>query len=119
MYVLSNFGHLLLVFLIPSFPVDHPLLVISDFGCCLADETYGLKLPYLTREMDKGGNCAMMAPEVKCAEPGLRSVLDYTKADVWAAGALAYEIFGEGNPFYADLDARFYSDQDLPNLPGG
>ena len=100
------------------FSIDNPLLVISDFGCCLADETYGLKLPYLTREMDKGGNCAMMAPEIKCAEPGRNSVLDYSKADLWAAGALAYEIFGEENPFYGQLDARYYSDEDLPSLPG-
>ena len=39
-------------------------LVVSDFGCCLADKEYGLKIPYINRYMDKGGNAALMAPEV-------------------------------------------------------
>ncbi|KAK7093778.1 hypothetical protein V1264_007471 [Littorina saxatilis] len=96
---------------------DHPYLAISDFGCCLADVNYGLKLPYLVREMDRGGNGALMAPEIKCTEPGKNSVLDYTKADLWAAGALGYEIFGDGNPFYRQFDARSYREEDLPKLP--
>ena len=40
-------------------------LVVSDFGCCLADEEYGLKIPYTSRYTDKGGNVALMAPEVE------------------------------------------------------
>ncbi|KAK7490977.1 hypothetical protein BaRGS_00017849 [Batillaria attramentaria] len=96
---------------------EHPLLAVSDFGCCLADTTHGLKIPYVTGEVDKGGNCALMAPEIKCAEPGVGVVLDYSLADLWAAGALAYEIFGLRNPFYGPLDARCYSDGDLPELP--
>ena len=59
-----------------------------------------------------------MAPEIKTAVPGPDSILDYTKADLWAAGALAYEIFGAVNPFYGYLDARHYSEEDLPVLPG-
>lgn len=35
-------------------------LVITDFGCCLD----GLQIPYNTWEVDKGGNAALMAPEV-------------------------------------------------------
>lgn len=31
-----------------------PILVITDFGCCLADRNYGLQLPYNSFEIDKG-----------------------------------------------------------------
>ena len=40
-------------------------LVVSDFGCCLADSEHGLKIPFTSRYTDKGGNVALMAPEVK------------------------------------------------------
>ena len=49
-----------------------------------------------------------MAPEVANATPGLFSFIDYSKADVWAAGTLAYEMFGLENPFYNGLDSRTY-----------
>ena len=41
-----------------------PHLVIADFGCCLADKRWGLKLPFITEEIDRGGNSVLMAPEV-------------------------------------------------------
>lgn len=41
-----------------------PALVITDFGCCLADKKNGLNLPYKTADTDRGGNIALMAPEV-------------------------------------------------------
>ena len=77
-----------------------PHLVISDFGCCLADSKDGLKLPYTSYETDRGGNIALMAPEVLNAVPGMFASIDYSKADVWSAGAIAYELFGATNPFY-------------------
>ena len=40
-------------------------LVVSDFGCCLADSEHGLKIPFTSRYTDKGGNVTLMAPEVK------------------------------------------------------
>lgn len=40
-----------------------------------------------------------MAPEIITQEPGMFAFLDYSKSDLWAAGALAYEIFGFMNPF--------------------
>lgn len=88
-------------------------LVITDFGCCLADRRNGFRCPYPTYEVDRGGNAALMAPEVANASPGLFSFINYAKADVWAAGTIAYEIFGEANPFYKDndnnyLDSRTY-----------
>ena len=79
-----------------------PNLVITDFGCCLADSKLGLKLPYTSYETDRGGNIALMAPEVINAEPGIFSSIDYSKADVWSAGAIAYELFGAPNPFYME-----------------
>lgn len=53
--------------------------------------------------------------------PGPRAVIDYSKADAWAVGALAYEIFGLPNPFYgqggAHLESRSYQEAQLPALP--
>ena len=31
-----------------------PILVLSDFGCCLADKKHGLKMPYNSYDTDKG-----------------------------------------------------------------
>ena len=45
-------------------------------------------------------------------------MLDYTKADLWATGALAYEIFGGDNPFYSNFNSASYREEDLPPLPG-
>ncbi|EDW86407.2 uncharacterized protein Dwil_GK17835, isoform C [Drosophila willistoni] len=78
-----------------------PVLVLSDFGCCLADKTHGLRLPYVSHDIDKGGNVALMAPEIINMQPGPFAVLNYSKADLWACGAMAYEIFGMQNPFYS------------------
>ncbi|KAJ8948925.1 hypothetical protein NQ314_008327 [Rhamnusium bicolor] len=101
---------------------DTPILVISDFGCCLADKQHGLMLPYSSYDVDKGGNTALMAPEILGQQPGTFSVLNYTKADLWAAGAIAYEIFSCVNPFYGDknqekLRSVNYNEDDLPDLP--
>ncbi|XP_019317165.2 serine/threonine-protein kinase PINK1, mitochondrial isoform X1 [Panthera pardus] len=98
-----------------------PWLVITDFGCCLADERIGLQLPFTSWYVDRGGNGCLMAPEVSTACPGPRAVIDYGKADAWAVGALAYEIFGLSNPFYgqgrAHLESRSYQEAQLPSLP--
>lgn len=112
----------------------HPVVVLSDFGCCLADRRHGLQLPYTSADVDKGGNAALMAPEIIAQLPGTFSVLDYGKSDLWACGALAYEIFGRPNPFYAQqqpqgaaadgdrdggggLRNSSYTDEQLPRLP--
>lgn len=100
-----------------------PTLVITDFGCCLADKNHGLYLPYNTHDTDKGGNAALMAPEIVTAQPGAFTSLNYTKSDLWTCGALAYEIFGLKNPFYgsnrekAALKNYDYKEEDLPALP--
>ncbi|XP_054994477.1 serine/threonine-protein kinase PINK1, mitochondrial [Sorex araneus] len=98
-----------------------PWLVITDFGCCLADERVGLQLPFTSWYVDRGGNGCLMAPEVSTACPGPKAVIDYSKADAWAVGALAYEIFGLSNPFYgqgkAHLESRSYQEAQLPSLP--
>ena len=41
-----------------------PKLVITDFGCCLCDKRLRLKLPFESDHVDRGGNSALMAPEV-------------------------------------------------------
>lgn len=99
-----------------------PQLVVGDFGCCLADDRHGLQIPYRTEHTDRGGNTALMAPEISTAEPGMFSYLDYDKSDLWATGALAYEILGADNPFYSHpnqgrLDSRTYTEDTLPPLP--
>lgn len=104
-----------------------PLLVLSDFGCCLADKKNGLRLPFSSSEIDKGGNQALMAPEIISKEPSMFAVLNYTKSDLWACGTIAYEIFGYPNPFYNPpkensfdfppaLINETYSDSMLPDL---
>lgn len=110
--------------LIDSTSDSLPLLVLSDFGCCLADKKNGLRLPYASNEIDKGGNQALMAPEIISKEPSMFAVLDYRKSDLWACGSIAYEIFGYPNPFYnqdafgypAALINETYSDSMLPEL---
>lgn len=97
-----------------------PELVVSDFGHCLVGDaqTWGLRLPYVSSCMDKGGNGKLMAPEISSADPGISSHLDFRCSDLWAAGTLAYEIFAGANPFYTDLfDSRSYSEADIPRLP--
>ncbi|NWU27021.1 PINK1 kinase, partial [Dyaphorophyia castanea] len=99
-----------------------PWLVITDFGCCLADENIGLRLPFTSSYVDRGGNGCLMAPEVITASPGPGTVINYSKADAWAVGAIAYEILGLANPFYghghSTLESRSYREDQLPSLPG-
>ncbi|NXD42420.1 PINK1 kinase, partial [Copsychus sechellarum] len=98
-----------------------PWLVITDFGCCLADENLGLRLPFTSSYVDRGGNGCLMAPEVITASPGPGTVINYSKADAWAVGAIAYEILGLPNPFYGHgdsaLESRSYQEDQLPSLP--
>ncbi|XP_051173720.1 serine/threonine-protein kinase Pink1, mitochondrial [Leptopilina boulardi] len=102
-----------------------PSLVITDFGCCLADKSHGLYLPFNSLDIDKGGNVALMAPEIVNAVPGPFTNINYTKADLWTAGTIAYEIFGARNPFYFDknesenLKNYNYKEEALPPLPEG
>jgi serine/threonine protein kinase len=94
-----------------------PLIVISDFGCCLADKRHGLRLPYTSYEIDKGGNVNLMAPEIITKQPSMFSVLNYTKSDLWACGTIAYEIFGSENPFYdSSLRNVDYIESMLPEI---
>lgn len=92
-----------------------PLLVISDFGCSYDS----LLLYYPNEEICKGGNRSLMAPEIVNAKPSLFTFLNYSKADLWACGAIAYEMFGELNPFYRKengkmLNSANYESNQLP-----
>lgn len=99
-------------------------LEICDFGCCLAEENKSLKVPFPTHDTYMGGNSWLMAPEVVTAVPGPNSYLDFSRSDLWAAGAIAYEILGGENPFYLNkgsnrpqLSSRSYREDELPCLP--
>lgn len=96
-----------------------PRLVITDFGCCLAQSDASLQLPFNSMWVNRGGNASLMAPEVTTAVPGSGVVIDYSKADAWAVGAITYEIFGQENPFYraVGLESRRYQEKQLPALP--
>ncbi|XP_053704348.1 serine/threonine-protein kinase PINK1, mitochondrial isoform X1 [Synchiropus splendidus] len=96
-----------------------PRLVISDFGCSLSRSDRSLLLPFNSMWVDRGGNVSLMAPEVASAVPGSGVVIDYSKADAWAVGAMSYEILGQTNPFYrpVGLESRRYHEHQLPALP--
>ncbi|XP_067826615.1 serine/threonine-protein kinase PINK1, mitochondrial [Heptranchias perlo] len=102
--------------------VSCPRLVITDFGCCLADEDLGLRLLFTSVYVDRGGNSCLMAPEISAAVPGPSVAIDYSKSDAWSVGTLAYEILGLPNPFYEQgrdrLESRNYQENQLPPLPG-
>ncbi|XP_041062658.1 serine/threonine-protein kinase PINK1, mitochondrial isoform X2 [Carcharodon carcharias] len=102
--------------------VGCPRLVITDFGCCLAEECLGLRLPFTSMDVDRGGNGCLMAPEISAAVPGPSVTIDYSKSDAWSVGTLAYEILDLHNPFYGCgmdyLESRNYQEDKLPPLPG-
>ncbi|MEQ2217451.1 hypothetical protein XENOCAPTIV_010742, partial [Xenoophorus captivus] len=56
---------------------------------------------------------------VATAAPGPCVVIDYSKTDAWAVGAISYEIFGQHNPFYKamGLQSTTYQEKQLPPLP--
>lgn len=89
----------------------------------MADKNHRLYLPHNTHDIDKGGNIALMAPEVITAEPGPFTSINYTKADFWTVGTIAYEIFGMQNPFHGEkgekaaLNNYNYTENELPALP--
>ncbi|XP_033104660.1 serine/threonine-protein kinase pink-1, mitochondrial-like [Anneissia japonica] len=98
-------------------------LIITDFGCCLVQNDRSLYLPYTSSYVDRGGNSALMAPEIKLAIPGEHTTISYFKSDAWAVGSIAYEIVGLPNPFSGSqstgtkcLDSRTYEDTDLPGF---
>ncbi|XP_071945522.1 serine/threonine-protein kinase Pink1, mitochondrial-like [Antedon mediterranea] len=98
-------------------------LVITDFGCCLVQDNRSLSLPYTSSYVDKGGNSALMAPEIKTAIPGVHSTINYQKSDAWSAATIAYEIVGLPNPFSVSqntgskrLDSRTYQESELPSF---
>lgn len=96
--------------------IESPAVVITDFGCCLSNAKNDLRLPFPSRDVDLGGNAALMAPEVYSATPGLFTFINFSKADVWAVGAVAFEIFGLKNPFY-ESNKKLGRKREAINLP--
>ncbi|XP_066936046.1 serine/threonine-protein kinase Pink1, mitochondrial-like [Clytia hemisphaerica] len=94
---------------------DHVELVIIDFGSCYDGRDTNMRLPFQSDYVDRGGNPALMAPEILRAKPGMDVYLDYSKADAWAVGSIAYEIFGMKNPLYV----KDPLDKPIPPLRSG
>lgn len=94
-----------------------PQLVITDFGCCLFDPRLGLRQPHRSMDTDRGGNTALMAPEVVTARPGALARIDYRASDLWTSATLAFQIFGAENPFLVTLSSSRYDPLQLPPLP--
>jgi PTEN induced putative kinase 1 len=98
---------------------DTPWLVITDFGFSLTS----LSLPFPCDEVCRGGNRALMAPEIIGAQSGPFARLDYSSSDLWAVGAIAYELFNGLNPFYPYperqqcLQSISYKESELPEPP--
>ncbi|CAF1509130.1 unnamed protein product [Rotaria sp. Silwood1] len=91
-------------------------LVLADFGCALYHPP-DLKVSYQTDEISKGGNLALMAPEILTCQPGPKCYLDYSKSDLWASGTLCYEFFSQKNPFFHGLLRQDnYDDEKLPSF---
>jgi hypothetical protein len=62
------------------------------------------------------GNASLRAPEIRTAKPSER--VDFGRADLWAAGALAHEIYTGINPFYRQLSSADYIVEQVPCLGG-
>ena len=58
-------------------------------------------------------------PQVCLARPGSFTSIPYSRSDLWAAGSLAYQIYGGLNPFLGGLASRSYTVDQLPALPPG
>lgn len=59
------------------------------------------------------GNKPHQSPELR--NPRANQSINYSRADVWAAGVLAFEMCGHTNPFNT-LDALGYIENQLPQL---
>ena len=59
------------------------------------------------------GNKPHQSPELR--NPRANQQISYSKADMWAAGVLAFEMCGHDNPFNT-LDVLGYTEQQLPQL---
>jgi PTEN induced putative kinase 1 len=52
--------------------------------------------------------------------PGAFNSINYAKTDLWAAGTIAYEMYGLQNPFSGHdnkLHSQSYLEEELPALP--
>lgn len=70
---------------------EFPHVAVCDFGCAFSSGSW--KLHYTDSDMDLGGNIDHRPPEVTSAHPSPHTWIDFSKADVWAAGLIGYEIF--------------------------
>ncbi|CAG0883787.1 unnamed protein product [Darwinula stevensoni] len=98
--------------------VEYPHVVITDFGCALSGN---LEVQYPGPDAI-AGNLALMAPEILSGISGAneryrRTMLNYSKSDMWTVGAISYEIFGVSNPFYSTLMSETYCEEELPSPP--
>lgn len=77
-------------------------VALTDFGCAMKTKGESVQC------VQPSGNPALQAPEVATyfATPEMQrgiEPVDYSRADIWAAATIVYEIFGEENPFVSDV----------------
>ncbi|MGH0158408.1 UNVERIFIED_CONTAM: hypothetical protein FKN15_035413 [Acipenser sinensis] len=114
--------------------VGSPRLVITDFGCCLAEQHLWLKLPFNSYFVDRGGNACLMAPECPSARVAanllhichwggnLQNVdrMKMQKIADWllcrSAAALLHAGYNAENMVEAEMQRNFLSNVDLGEL---
>ncbi|KFV72241.1 hypothetical protein N307_01401, partial [Dryobates pubescens] len=106
---------------------DNILVEFDPGGCITASGGAGggagcqLGLAELFSHLVDSMSTSLSLGQVITASPGPGKVINYSKADAWAVGAIAYEILGLANPFYghgaSSLESRSYREEQLPSLP--
>jgi serine/threonine protein kinase len=100
---------------------------ISGFGDALDCRHYSgtgaaaanrLCLPFQHGSMPRGGDPTCLPPEITSRKAGPNQVLNYDKADVFAAGMIAAQMAAGKSPF-STADARQYNETTLGRLPSG
>ena len=84
-------------------------VALTDFGCAI--RTDNEKATNGAQVISHSGNTALWAPEVSSyfftlngKEPAPADL--YTRADIWAVATIAYQLFGQPNPFLSGVRLR-------------
>uniref|UniRef100_A0A5K3EID0 non-specific serine/threonine protein kinase n=1 Tax=Mesocestoides corti TaxID=53468 RepID=A0A5K3EID0_MESCO len=96
---------------------------LTDFGCAI--RTADSDDRYSQDSVSHTGNTVLLAPEVATYfasnnHEQRHLIPDYSRADLWSAASIAYQVFGGENPFLSgQLTSLDYAESDLPLIPVG